>query len=296
MSKKTYLILDGNNLAYRANYTMNMSFGGKPAGVVFGLMNMIGGYIGKYRPHKVIVCWDGGRHPERLKMHPEYKGDRVQKLGFDKDNFERQLRYVRKLLFYLGIPQIHQAAREADDFIYAKVRTLSKKENTKVIICSGDKDFRALVTKNVWIHDDKKGLIHSKNFFKTFGLHPHQYVDYLSLMGDKSDNIPGIRGIGEKTAMRILEEYDTLTMYATTGMKDKWFELIQAKIGFSKCLIDLEWFYKRFKLQITEESYYKGTKKPKLNVNKYHEVAMKFGLRKHRKDNYVELFKQLKEN
>lgn len=286
--KPKILIIDGNNWAHRSYHTMGpMRFGKKTMGTVFGFMNMLGGAVGKFKPKKVYVCWDGGRNPERLKMHPEYKL-RTAKIDFDKDEFEKQVRAIRKLLFYLGIPQLHRPQREADDYIYALARRKEKKTDAKIIICSGDKDFRQCVNKRIFISDENKGLITPLNFRSLFGLDPEQFVFYLSMVGDTSDNIPGVPGIGEKTALKIIDEFGSLTNYNLNGMKHRNYEKVHYHIGFSTSLIDLEWFNKtHIKEPITEADYYKGKIKPRFRLDKYMELAGTWGLRKHRTKDYI---------
>jgi DNA polymerase-1 len=287
------LIIDGNNWSHRAYHTVgSMKFGNKTMGTVFGFMNMLGGAIMKYKPEKVYVCWDGGRNPERLKIHPEYKL-RTPKIDFDKDEFEKQIAAIRRLLFYLGIPQLHRKEREADDYIYALAKRKEKKTDHKIVICSGDKDFRQMVNKRIFIADENKGLITPVNFHSLFGIQPEQFVFYLSMVGDTSDNIPGVPGIGEKTALKIIDEYETLTNYNLNGLKHPKYEKIHYHIGFSTSLIDLGWFNRtHIKEKITEADYYKGKVKPSLNIERYKELALKWGLRKHRQPDYLNMFKK----
>lgn len=291
MSSKI-LILDGDNLSHRAYHAMgNLKWKGKSVAAIWGFLNILGGVCGKYKPKKIYVCWDGYRHKERLKLHPDYK-KREPKFNFDSDDFKRQKHEIRILINALGIPQIHREGREADDYIYAiQKRIIKNTEKTKVIMCSGDKDFRPHVTKRVWLYDERKGLITPLNFQKLFdGLKPSQYVDYLALMGDKSDNIPGVPGYGEKTALKFLNEYGSINNFLTTEITHPHFEKVYAATGLSRALIDLKWFNenKIKDAKITEDDYWRGDIKPKRKIKKYKERALeKFGIKKFITDQFI---------
>ena len=282
------IILDGDNLSHRSYHAMkNMKFGGKSVSVIFGFLNILGGLCGRYKPSKIYICWDGDRHKERLKLHPNYKL-RDKKLGFDYKDFNRQKEQVRKLANSLGIPQIYREGREADDYIYALAERIQRKTSKKVIIASGDKDFYQMVNKRCYIHNENKGLITPLNIQRIVGVPAHQFVDYLSLMGDKSDNIPGVAGYGEKTALKFLKEWESISKFAVLGFDHPHYDKVIEGVGLSAALIDLKWFHEnKIKEKITSADYYKEDKKPKRNEAKYKKRCAKWGIRKFATDQFI---------
>lgn len=289
--KPKILIIDGNNWSHRAYHSMGtLRFGKKRMGTIFGFMNMLAASVTKFKPKKVYVCWDGGSHPERLKIHPGYK-KRTPKIDFDKDEFEKQIKVIRRLVSYLGIPQLHKPQREADDYIFQLAKRKEKKTDCTIVIASGDKDFRQMVSKRIFISDENKGLITPINFMQLFGIAPEQFVFYLSMVGDASDKIPGVPGVGEKTALKIIEDFGSLKNYNLAGFGHSKYEQIHYHIGMSTSLIDLEWFFKNhIKKKLDETDFYKGKMKPKVRIEKYKELAVLWGLKKHRSEEFLELF------
>ena len=278
MSKKTLLVIDANHAAHRSAHTLtHLSWKGKATNVTFGILNILFASCGVYKPKKVIMCWDDGRHPGRTAILPTYK-NRDPKINFNYEDFHRQNEVTRRIIKSLGIPQLHRRENEADDYIYRLVRKYRKK-GWKVVIVSGDKDFNQLVENKVFIHNPGKCLITPLNFKKVVGVEtPEQFVDYLSLIGDSSDKIPGVRGIGEVTALKFLKEHGSISNYINKGPKgteDKLYDKIQEGTGVSKPLIDLKWFYERVmkKAKLTEEDYYKGKKRPKQNLERYKDLC-----------------------
>ena len=199
------LILDGNNLAYSAYYALaNMQYRGKSTSIIYGLPNMVMGYISAFKPNYVVVVWDGGRDKERLKLLPEYKQTRKQLTPEQKDSFYKEKDEAERLLTSLGIPQVRIKGMEADDLIYRHVNRAIK-EGDRVIIISNDKDFTQLLRKRVKIFLPKsKEFVTHINCVKKWGVSPKQFVDYLSLVGDSSDNISHYPRIGPKKAIQIL--------------------------------------------------------------------------------------------
>lgn len=284
MSNKIF-ISDGNNWAHRSFHAMkNLSYAGKPSGGIFGFLNILGGNVSKFKPKKIFVCWDDGRNKHRMKLLPNYK-NRVQKLDMDYENFHSQKEVIQKLMYYLGIPQLVYPNREADDFIYSLVKKHSKDPNNRIVIGSGDKDFRQLVTNRIIIHDENKGLITPLNFRKLFNLLPYQYADYLSLCGDDSDKIPGVPGFGEKTTLDFLHTYGSVKGYLNQPIKIKKDELLRSTYSINNRLINLEHFdmvYGPFKLR-----YFKDNKKPKPNIEKYKKLCAKYGIKKFTTKEYL---------
>ena len=206
------ILLDGNSLSYRAFYAMPalQNKSGLYTNSVYGFTLMLERMLEDIKPKYALVAFDKGKQTFRHKTYQDYKGTR------DKTPSElvEQFGYVRELLDSYGIKYEEHFDYEADDIIgsYAK---LAEKAGLEVIIISGDKDLTQLASDNITIHYTKRGVTEVDHYTPEFinekyGLSPEQIIDMKGLMGDKSDNIPGIAGIGEKTAIKLLAEYKTV--------------------------------------------------------------------------------------
>lgn len=261
-----------------------MQYKGQSTSITWGFLNILGGLLGRFKPRRVYVCWDHGRHPKRLELLPTYKA-REKRIDFDAEDYHKQLASLRDLLYYLGIPQLYANDTEADDYIYELTRRILTKTKKKAIICSGDKDFRQLVNDRIFIFDDKRGLITPLNFKKAFSINPEQYADYLCLIGDDSDKVPGVRGIGEKTAIKILEKHINVPLYIKAQPLDKFIPAIKEIYYLNRQLINLQYFHEIYGPQ--KLTYYRGQRKPQLNVLEYKKLCAKFGINKFVKDEFL---------
>lgn len=285
--RKVIIIIDGNHCCHRAYHAMaRMSYKGRGTGVVFGFLQIMFGATERFSPDKVIACFDGGRHKERLNILPTYK-QRENRVDLDYEDFDRQRKGVMKMLYRLGIPQLRANGQEADDFIYTLVNKYEAK-GWKVIIVSGDKDFRQLVSRRVWIYDNNKGVITPLNFVKNFEIRPEQYADFLCLDGDTSDKIPGVPGIGPKTAIKFLTQHGSIQNYIGDGKnsRDNKYAIIRDTYHRNRVLINLRVFDQLFGPQ--ELTYYKDKSKPKPNVDKYLTLCSKFGIKKFTEQKYLD--------
>lgn len=206
------ILLDGNSLSYRAYYAMPAlkNKKGLYTNSVYGFTLMLERILEDTKPKYALVAFDKGKETFRHKSYEAYKGTR------DKTPTElvEQFGYVRELLDSFGIKYEEHLDYEADDIIgsYAKI---AEKEGLEVIIVSGDKDLTQLASDNITVYYTKRGVTEIDYYTPEFinekyGLTPQQIIDMKGLMGDKSDNIPGIPGIGEKTAIKLLAEYETV--------------------------------------------------------------------------------------
>ena len=206
------ILIDGNSLSYRAFYAMPalQNKSGLYTNSVYGFTLMLERMLEDIKPKYALAAFDKGKQTFRHKTYQEYKGTR------DKTPSElvEQFGYVRELLDSYGIKYEEHFDYEADDIIgsYAK---LAEKAGLEVIIISGDKDLTQLASDNITIYYTRRGVTEVDHYTPEFinekyGLSPEQIIDMKGLMGDKSDNIPGIAGIGEKTAIKLLAEYKTV--------------------------------------------------------------------------------------
>ena len=207
------VLVDGNNLLFRSYYATAYSGNlmknskGFPTNALYGFLNMINKIIEEEKPTHMMIAFDKGktfRHQE----YAEYKGTRSE----TPSELVSQFPLSRKLCDALGIKYLEIDNYEADDIIgtFAKKAT---KEGLDALIVSSDKDLLQLITDKVKVkllktHDYI--MMDEKEFQKTYGITPIHMIDLKSLMGDSSDNIPGVKGIGEKTAIKLLQDYESL--------------------------------------------------------------------------------------
>lgn len=213
MSKRL-VIIDGKSVFYRGYYAMpNLSTkDGTPTGGVYGFAVMALEVVKKLKPDYVCVAWDK-RHTNirsRQKLYPEYKANRKPA----PPDFYEQIPLLYDLLHALGWPLYEADDYEADDLMGAFAKQAGAKDIESYLVTS-DLDVLQLVNAHTHIYTLKKGLSHIEeynvaSFEEKYGVSAHQWVDVKALKGDSSDNIPGVTGVGEKTALELIKKYDTL--------------------------------------------------------------------------------------
>ena len=214
------LLVDGNNLASVANSVGHACLAdGFPTHAISGFLSRLRQCVIKHSPEKVFVAWDGGKSKKRIKALPSYKGSRAvekkspeQRMGIEE--LIAQMPVIKQFVSDMGLPQLQGPGIEADDLIALMVKT-AEKNSSQVIIFSSDSDFHQLVSSNVQIcstmMNNDYSTVNMTNFFeKHQGLTPLQYLEYKSMVGDTSDDIPGIKGVGPVTALDLLHEYKNM--------------------------------------------------------------------------------------
>ena len=205
-------LIDGNSLAYRAFFALPDTMAtanGRPTNAIFGLASMLVKLISDYRPRQVVVAWDAGMSGREV-VYPEYKAQRPPK----PDLLRSQWPHLVELVDAFGYPNIKVDGYEADDVIASLVAQAREKGITTVVV-TGDRDAYQLVGDGVTVMATGRGITDTKIYDREavkerYGVYPERVVDLMGLRGDTSDNIPGVPGIGEKTAAALLEEFDTL--------------------------------------------------------------------------------------
>lgn len=203
MNATKTLIIDGNNMAHRARHTFQLSYRCKDVSVTYGVMRMLQSLIRKQKPHSVIMTWDGGTPLYRRELVPSYKANRDRTKDTSYDEFVLQLEELQEGLPMFGIMSMRRRGIEADDLMYHASRIVDADE---VVIVTTDDDLLQAVNEQVSILRPKKQdvLVTLENFSEVVGVHPGSYLRYKVLQGDGSDNIPGIVGVGPKTALKII--------------------------------------------------------------------------------------------
>lgn len=203
------VLIDGNSLINRAFYAMPLltTKDGLFTNAVYGFMNMFFKMLSEEKPTYVAVAFDVKAPTFRHKMFSEYKGTRKPM----PEELRPQIPLLKDLLTLMGVTVIEKPGSEADDII----GTIAKHTDIKTVIFTGDKDSFQLVDEQTEVHFTRRGITETEiydneNFKEKMGITPKQIIDLKSLMGDSSDNIPGVKGIGEKTALTLLADYESL--------------------------------------------------------------------------------------
>lgn len=209
-SPKRFLIVDGHAYAYRAFYAIRQlnSPSGKATNAIYGFIKMLAKMQAQLQPTHQLIVWDGGLAEERMTLLPEYKAQRPEMPS----GLEQQLDEIIAYLRAAGITSWCESGVEADDFI----ATAAKKAlavGIPVVIASADKDFMQLVSPQISLfnpNDKSETLWSDVQVREKSGVEPAQIVDWLSLIGDSVDNIPGVSGVGPKTATDLLRQFGSL--------------------------------------------------------------------------------------
>jgi DNA polymerase-1 len=209
----TLALIDGNSVAYRAFYALPPDLAtksGQVTNAVFGFTRMLIRLLKDYHPDGIAVAWDISRQTFRTESYPEYKSQRERA----PDEFRSQLPLMDEVLQALHITQLRQEGYEADDLIATLVKR-AVEAGWEVLIVTGDRDAFQLIEGPVKVVYTRRGisdivLADEAYVEEKYGIRPDQYVEYAALRGDTSDNLPGVPGVGEKTASRLIADYGDL--------------------------------------------------------------------------------------
>lgn len=208
----TLLLVDGNAIMHRAYHALPpfKTKDGTPTNAVYGFFTMLYRTINDFNPQYITVCFDTPKPTFRKKLFKEYQIHRPKM----EEDLGSQFPLVKKLLEEGGIYHEEKPGFEADDVIGAITKSVPK-DNIKVLILTGDKDLMQLIDGNVYtitpqIGFSKTKVYDRKEFVAKYGIQPEQVTDYKALAGDASDNYPGARGIGPKTATNLINKYGTI--------------------------------------------------------------------------------------
>jgi DNA polymerase-1 len=206
-TQKLYLV-DVSSMFFRAFYAVRplTAPSGLPTNAIFGFLSMTLKLLKEERPTHVVFCYDRKDPSFRKDLYTEYKANRSEM----PDDLEPQIPYIKKLADLLGIPSIEKESFEADDLIGTLVK-VGRRQKMEVFIVSGDKDFGQLIEEGVFLYDTMKNVrMGPAQVMEKWGVPPEQFIDYLAIVGDSSDNVPGVKGIGPKGAQKLLQDFGTL--------------------------------------------------------------------------------------
>ncbi|MGY6212579.1 DNA polymerase I [Cytobacillus firmus] len=212
MDKKKLVLIDGNSIAYRAFFALPLLNNDKGihTNAVYGFTMMLQRILEDEKPTHLLVAFDAGKTTFRHKTFSEYKGGRQK----TPPELSEQFPYIRELLDAYGISRYELENYEADDII-GTLSLHAEKDGYEVKVISGDKDLTQLSSDSVTVSITRKGITDIEEYTpahieEKYGITPDRIIDMKGLMGDSSDNIPGVPGVGEKTALKLLKEFGTL--------------------------------------------------------------------------------------
>ncbi len=209
MKKEKIFLIDAHSFCYRAYYALPQlaTSKGMPTGAIYGFTTFISRILKEEAPDYLAICFDAGRETFRTEKFSDYKAHRPKM----PDELKVQLDKIKELIRAFNLTSFEYGGFEADDIIATLAKEFSDK-GFSVFIVTGDKDMYQLVDKNIKIYSAGKSaeIIDAKKVEEKFGIKPKQVVDFLALAGDATDNIPGAKGIGEKTAAKLIAEFNSL--------------------------------------------------------------------------------------
>ena len=212
--KKKVILIDGNNLLFRSYYAtayngnLMKNSKGLPTNALFGFVNMMNKIISEEKPEYLMVAFDKG-HNFRKDLYENYKDGRIE----TPSDLKIQFPIAKEICDLLGAKYIECDNYEADDIIGTFAKKVDENNDYEALIISSDKDLLQLISDDVTVKLLKQKdylMMTPASFKEEYGLDPIKMIDIKSLMGDASDNIPGVKGIGEKTALTLLQKYGSL--------------------------------------------------------------------------------------
>lgn len=298
MKNNLLLLIDGENMLHRAYHKFERlkSKDGKPSGAIFGFMRSLHSMVFRFKPKYVVVTFDNGKSKFRLNLCPDYKAGR-SKINMDYESLQKQKRVIRRLLRVLNISTIFDKNFdndwEGDDFIAYVTTQHIYNYDGDVVIVSSDKDFCQLISKKVKIFNPSKDAVISRNNCRELmGYSEHECVDYLSLVGDSSDNIKGLKGIGDKKAKEFLKKYNSLHNYINNaddvfnGMPKEETKEVWER---NRLMIDFLSFMKAVPLTYLPIKYGKG-----INYHRLLTITNSYDLLSIQTEEFIKTFKKLK--
>ena len=212
--RKRIFLLDGHSLAYRAYFALPASLAtstGQITNAVYGFTSMLIKLMGDEHPDYLAVAFDLGRPTVRLEKYADYKAGRAE----TPTDFTSQLGLIDEVLDTLHVPMVRVVDHEADDAIGTLATVARGRSGLDAVIVTADRDFFQLVRPGIQVMFNRRGisdivLYDEAGVEERFGVPPSKYLEYVALKGDPSDNIPGVPGVGEKTAAKLIQQYGSV--------------------------------------------------------------------------------------
>lgn len=227
------VIIDGNAILHRAFHALPPMRGrdGQPTHAIYGFVGMLLRIVQDLDPTHLAVCFDRPEPTFRKSMYVGYQANRPVM----DDALSSQIESLKSLITAMGVPIYELAGFEADDLIGTIAKQAYQENFDEIVIVTGDRDILQLVNEKIHVYMPIQGLTNAKMYYEKdveekYGLRPIQVIDYKALAGDASDNYPGVRGIGPKTASELLQKYGTIEgIYEAIREKKDGAELLKEK-------------------------------------------------------------------
>jgi DNA polymerase-1 len=252
---KRFFLLDGHSLSYRAFFALPTSLAtssGQVTNAVYGFTSMLIKLLSEEKPDYIAVAFDLGRPTKRLAQYAEYKAGRAE----TPDEFRQQLGLILEVVQTLQIPLVSVEDHEADDAI-GTLAVRAAERGMEAVIVTADRDFFQIVRPGITVMFNRRGISDIVTYdvpavTERFGLPPEKYLEYVALKGDTSDNIPGVPGVGEKTASTLIQDYGSVEglLEHTEELKPRLREAIEGagqdlirnrELARLELDLDLEW-------------------------------------------------------
>lgn len=289
---KLTLLVDGENIIHQSFHRFEKlrSTDGKPSGAIFGFFKSLHMYLTRFEPNDVIISFDNGHSPFRVEINPNYKIHRKD-ISYDRESLQTQKRVILSILGMLRVSYIFDKRKstnyEGDDFL-AKL-AIDKSKEGKVILVSSDKDFNQLLVYNgIKIYNPRKeSYVNSSNCKELFGYTPEETVPYLCMVGDTSDDIPGIKGIGPVKARKILDDNTDFWTYVKSLPEEH-----QDILYRNRKLIDLKYFIDTFPDVVIPIKTYKSKE---LKLEKFKDICIEYSFSSFMTNEFMKPFNKLKD-
>ena len=231
LAQKFYII-DGSGYIFRAYYAVQplSNSSGLPTNALFGFCRMLVKLLKEHKAEHIAVTFDTGAPTFRHKFYSDYKANR----GECPEDLVPQMPYFRKIVEVMGLRSLEKEGFEADDII-ATLATHCREKVEEIVIVSGDKDLTQLVDKKITVWDAMRDIHYTpEKVEEKFGVPPKSVRDYLALRGDSSDNIPGVKGVGDKTAQALVRHFGSVAKLMESPEKIEEIEGLRGKASVRK--------------------------------------------------------------
>ena len=300
--KEQILLIDGENLLHQSflQFENLKASNRKPTGAIFGFFKSLHMYINRFNPSDMVITFDNGHSKHRVELNTNYKIHRKD-ISYDRESLQIQKHIILDILGMLRINYIfdkdNSTNYEGDDFLaYQFYKIYGNKDPKKILIISSDKDFnQLLIGRRVKIYNPRKEeYVTEDNCKELFGYTPEETVRYLSMVGDKSDDIPGIKGIGPVKARKILDEYP--------GSKD-WERFINGLseedrliMDRNNKLINLKWFIDEYPIRRSRRNKPLNFFNDKaIKTKEFKEICIEYSLNSFMTNEFMNTFKNFNE-
>ncbi|WP_297888080.1 5'-3' exonuclease H3TH domain-containing protein [Sulfurihydrogenibium sp.] len=272
---KKLLLIDGSSYLYRAYYALPplTAPDGTPTGAIYGFVRMLLKLLSTFNTPYIAVVFDRPEKTVRHEIYKEYKATRKE----TPNDLQIQIPKIKEIINLLGIKILEIPGYEADDII-ATIAKKAENQNFEVIIVTPDKDMNQLIDEKIKIYNPiKDEIVDTQKIVEKYGIKPNQFIDYLVLVGDSIDNIPGVKGVGPKTATTLLQEYGTVDNILENKdklkgkIKESFQTITKEDIQLLKSLVKLH----KIDLELDLESL----KKEKPDLIKLKEIFEKLGFK-----------------